>query len=206
MTPALMASLALFALVASITPGPNNLMLAASGLNYGFRRTVPHMLGVCLGFMAMLALVGLGAGAAFRQWPGLYQALKYGGALYLLYLAWRVATAGAPDPDGAASGRPFTFLQAAAFQWINPKAWVMALGVIAAYTPQAGFFFNLMVATLICGAVNLPSIGLWTAFGAALRPLLRRPAALRAFNLAMALLLVASLYPVAADLARSLSP
>jgi len=202
MTPSLMASLALFALVSSITPGPNNLMLAASGLNYGFRRSVPHMLGVSLGFMAMLAVVGLGAGAAFTQWPWLYEILQYAGAAYLLYLAWRIATAGPPDAERQATGKPFTFLQAAAFQWVNPKAWVMALGVIAAYTPQADFFFNLMVATLICGVVNLPSIGLWTAFGAALRPLLRRPAALRAFNVGMALLLVASLYPVAADIAR----
>lgn len=196
---AVLGPLAMFALVSSITPGPNNIMLASSGLTFGFRRTIPHMLGVNLGFTLMLVLVGLGLGTLFDQLPWLYTVLKYAGALYLLYLAWKIAGAG-PMEGGSQRGRPFTFLQAALFQWVNPKAWVMAVGVIATYTPQAGFYWNLALAAAVCCVVNLPSIGVWTAFGTALQRLLHHPRAIRAFNIAMALLLVASLYPVAQDL------
>lgn len=195
----LLGPLALFALVSSITPGPNNVMLASSGLNFGFRRSVPHLLGVNLGFTLMIFLVGVGLGSVFQQTPVLYTVLKYAGAAYLLYLAWKIANSG-PLDEGETRGKPFTFLQAAAFQWVNPKAWVMAVGVVATYTPQNGFFANLVIATLVCGIVNLPSIGIWVTFGTALRRVLHRPAAIRAFNVGMALLLVASLYPVALEL------
>jgi len=205
LTPAAAASLALFALVSSITPGPNNLMLASSGLTFGFRRTMPHMLGITLGLMAMLVLVGCGLGAVFVQWPPAYSLLKVAGSAYLLYLAWRVARSGPMTADTAA-GRPFTFLQAAAFQWVNPKAWIMSVGIVAAYTPQSGFYVNLMLAAAICGAVTLPSISLWTACGSALRHALRTPSAVRAFNLAMALLLVASLYPALRDTLTGVLP
>lgn len=194
----LLGPLALFALVSSITPGPNNVMLAASGLNFGFRRSMPHLLGVNLGFTLMIFLVGVGLGSVFQQVPQLYTVLKYVGAAYLLYLAWKIANSGGME-DGAVGGRPMTFLQAAAFQWVNPKAWVMAVGVIATYTPQAGFFANLVIATVVCGIVNLPSIGVWVTFGTALRRVLHKPWAIRAFNISMALLLVASLYPVALE-------
>lgn len=195
----LLGPLALFALVSSITPGPNNVMLASSGLNFGFRRSLPHLLGVNLGFTLMIFLVGIGLGSVFQQTPALYSVLKYAGAAYLLYLAWKIANSGALD-EGEARGKPFTFLQAAAFQWVNPKAWVMAVGVVATYTPQNGFFANLVIATVVCGIVNLPSIGIWVTFGTALRRVLHRPAAIRAFNVGMALLLVASLYPVVLEL------
>lgn len=191
----LLGPLALFALVSSITPGPNNVMLAASGLNFGFRRSMPHLLGVNLGFTLMIFLVGIGLGSVFRQVPVLYTVLKYVGAAYLLYLAWKIANSGGVE-EGEVRGKPMTFLQAAAFQWVNPKAWVMAVGIIATYTPQAGFFANLVIATLVCGIVNLPSIGIWVTFGTALRRVLHKPWAIRAFNITMALLLVASLYPV----------
>lgn len=170
----LLGPLALFALVSSITPGPNNVMLAASGLNFGFRRSMPHLLGVNLGFTLMIFLVGVGLGSVFQQVPQLYTVLKYVGAAYLLYLAWKIANSGGME-DGAVSGKPMTFLQAAAFQWVNPKAWVMAVGVIATYTPQAGFFANLVIATVVCGIVNLPSIGIWVTFGTALRRVLHKP-------------------------------
>ncbi|MFY3288814.1 LysE family translocator [Achromobacter xylosoxidans] len=194
----LLGPLALFALVSSITPGPNNVMLAASGLNFGFRRSMPHLLGVNLGFTLMIFLVGIGLGSVFQQAPVLYTVLKYVGAAYLLYLAWKIANSGGVE-EGEARGKPMTFLQAAAFQWVNPKAWVMAVGIIATYTPQAGFFANLVIATLVCGLVNLPSIGIWVTFGTALRRVLHKPCAIRAFNITMALLLVASLYPVALE-------
>ncbi|MDT4817924.1 LysE family translocator [Achromobacter agilis] len=199
MSLSLLGPLAMFALVSSITPGPNNVMLASSGLNFGFRRSVPHLLGVNLGFTLMIFLVGIGLGSVFQQVPQLYTVLKYAGAAYLLYLAWKIANSGSMD-DGEARGKPFTFLQAAAFQWVNPKAWVMAVGVVATYTPQNGFFANLVIATIVCGIVNLPSIGIWVTFGTALRRVLHKPWAIRAFNVSMALLLVASLYPVALEL------
>lgn len=199
----MIASLALFALVSSITPGPNNLMLASSGLNFGVRRTLPHILGISLGVAAMLVLVGLGLSTVFQTWPVLYTILKFAGGAYLLYLAYRIGTAG-PVKTGESRGKPFTFLQAAAFQWINPKAWIMSIGIIATYTPQDNFYVNLAVAALVCTLVNLPSITLWAAFGSALSHVLRAPRAVRAFNVSMALLLVASLYPLGHELLMSL--
>lgn len=191
-------ALAAFAFVTSITPGPNNLMLLASGVNFGVRRTVPHMLGIAVGFTAMVILVGLGLGRAFEAWPALHGALKVAGAAYMLWLAWRLARAGPVGEGGQARGRPMDFLGAAAFQWVNPKAWVMAVGATAAYAaPDAGAGGALAVA-LVFGAVNLPCVGVWALFGAALRRHLREPAKLRAFNAAMALLLVASLWPIVA--------
>ncbi|MBB2176991.1 LysE family translocator [Gluconacetobacter johannae] len=187
--------LAVFALVASITPGPNNTMLAASGLTHGFRRTLPHMLGVSVGFVVMVALVGVGLGTVFDRLPWLYVVLKYVSAVYLLWLAWKIARAGA-GASSAGGGRPLGFLQAAGFQWVNPKAWVMAIGIVSAYTPRDDFLFNLLVACLICGAINLPTVSLWAGFGAGMRRWLARPAILRGFNVGMALLLVASLYPL----------
>ncbi|MEQ4619388.1 MAG: LysE family translocator [Corticimicrobacter sp.] len=187
--------MALFAFASSITPGPNNIMLASSGLNYGFRRSVPHMLGISGGFMIMLVVTGLGLGTLFQTWPVLHDILKILSAVYLLYLAWRIATAG-PVTTAEHSGRPFSFIQAALFQWVNPKAWTMALGVIAVYVPQQDFLTNLLLSALLCGLVNLPSISVWTLFGMALRRWLRQPGVVRAFNVLMALLLVASLYPM----------
>ena len=194
----LLGPLALFALVSSITPGPNNVMLATSGLNFGFRRTIPHLLGVSIGFTLMVFLVGVGLGSVFQQVPALYTVLK---PARPICCTWKIANAGEMK-DGVSRARPMTFLQAAAFQWVNPKAWVMAVGIIATYTPQASFFANLVIATVVCGLVNLPSVGVWVTFGTALRRVLHKPAAIRAFNVGMALLLVASLYPVALDLLR----
>lgn len=195
MTFSLLLPLALFAFVSSITPGPNNVMLTASGATFGYRRTLPHMLGISAGVAIMLLMVGAGLGTVFEAMPILYTILKYVGAAYLLYLAWRIASAG--GVDGAAErSRPFTFLEAAAFQWVNPKAWIMSVGIVATYTPQQGFFHNLIVATLVMTLVNFPSISVWTLFGSALRRLLRHPESVRRFNIGMALLLVASLYPI----------
>lgn len=199
-SPVLLGPLLLFILVSSITPGPNNAMLASSGLTFGMQRTVPHLLGVSLGFSLMVLLVGLGLGAVFTHEPIVYQVLKYVGAAYLLYLAWKIANAGSMQ-EGRARTRPFTFLQAAMFQWVNPKAWVMAVGIVATYTPQQGFFGNLLIATLACIVINLPCVSLWVLFGSTLRRWLHKPAIVRGFNVAMALLLVASLYPVALELA-----
>ncbi|MBV1687113.1 LysE family translocator [Novosphingobium sp. G106] len=190
-------ALAAFAFVSSITPGPNNLMLMASGTNFGLARTVPHMLGVGIGFMLMIFLVGAGLGGVFALVPGSMLALKVASTVYLLYLAYKIATSAAPRIDDDASGsRPFTFLQAAAFQWVNPKAWTMALTAAAVYLPKDDRWLAVAVVAVVFGLVNIPSVTVWAAAGVQLRRLLHRPQAYRAFNIAAALLLVASLYPV----------
>ena len=195
----LLAALALFCVVTLFTPGPNNLMLMTSGLNFGFRRGVPHMLGVALGFTLMVLIVGLGLGVIFERWPLIYAVLKYAGAAYLLYLAWQIAVSLPPVPGSESAGRPIGFLQAAAFQWVNPKAWVMAVGAVSTYAAVAAFPVNvIIIAALYCG-LGLASSGAWLGFGAALQPILTNRRAVRTFNIVMALLLVASLYPIFAD-------
>ncbi|HSC84879.1 MAG TPA: LysE family translocator [Pseudomonas sp.] len=204
MTTELLLAFVAFAFVTSVTPGPNNMMLLASGVNFGVRRSLPHMFGISLGFMLLVICVGLGLGQLFEQVPLLYSILRYGGAAYLLYLAWKIAAAGAPNAGESPSGKPFTFLQAAAFQWVNPKAWIMAIGAITTYTPQQGFLFNVLLIAALFALVNCPSVGLWTMAGSLLRRWLDRPAVLRTFNIGMALLLVASLYPILIDVKGSL--
>lgn len=194
MTYDLFAALALFAFVSSVTPGPNNLMLMASGANFGFRRTIPHMLGVAIGFVFMVLLVGVGLVQVFDAFPVSYTVLKVGSVVYLLYLAWKIANSG-PAKSGAAAGKPMTFLQAAAFQWVNPKAWAMALTAISAYTPDHTLWAILLVG-VVFGAINLPSVGSWTLLGQQMARFLTNPRRLIAFNWTMAVLLVASLYPV----------
>ncbi|WP_299147087.1 LysE family translocator [uncultured Tateyamaria sp.] len=194
MTLDLLSALAAFAFVSSITPGPNNLMLMASGANFGFRRTIPHMLGVGLGFVFMVMLVGAGLIQIFDAYPLSHTILKVGSVAYLLFLAWKIATA-APVRDGQGQGTPMTFLQAAAFQWINPKAWTMALTAVTVYTPDTTLWAIGIVA-LVFGAINLPAVSSWTVLGRQIARVLTNPARLTAFNWTMAALLIASLYPV----------
>ncbi len=188
-----------FAFVTSVTPGPNNTMLLASGVNFGIRRTLPHMLGISFGLMSLVLGIGLGLGKLFEQVPTLYLVLRYAGALYLLYLAWKIARSGAPEDRSDEQRKPFTFVQAAAFQWVNPKAWVMAIGAITTYTPQDNFVVNVLLIAGLFALVNCPTMSVWTAAGSLLRNWLRNPRALRGFNITMALLLVASLYPLFKD-------
>ena len=194
MTPELVIALAGFALVSSITPGPNNLMLMASGANFGFRRTVPHMAGVGIGFVVMVILVGIGLSGLFELYPAAHSVLLVFSVLYLVWLAWKIARA-APPENGAAEGKPLTFLQAALFQWVNPKAWTMALTATTLYAPGQGFWSVMMVAAIF-GAVNIPSISTWVLAGLQIRRWLGDPRRLIVFNWAMAGLLLASLYPV----------
>lgn len=186
-----------FALSMSATPGPNNAMVAASGANFGMRRTVPHMLGIALGFPATLVAVALGAGEALRAAPWLHGALRWVGAAWLLWMAWRIATA-APDAPGTTSGaRPMSFAAAALFQWVNPKAWVIALGAVAAYTTSAeGALAQALALAAIFAAVTLPVVALWTLAGVGAARLLRTPGALRWFNRAMGAMLALSVLPV----------
>ena len=193
----LLSGLALFSFASSITPGPNNLMLMASGANYGFRRTIPHLLGVGLGFVFMVLMVGVGLVQIFNAIPESYLALKVVSVVYLLYLAFKIATAAPAGDSAARQSRPFNFLQAAAFQWVNPKAWTMALTSVAVYAPGQSFGAVTVVAAVF-GTINLPCVSAWTMLGEQLRSTLSNPRRLRLFNLAMAVLLVASLYPVLA--------
>ena len=195
----LLIALAVFCLVTLFTPGPNNLMLMTSGLNFGVRRGVPHLLGVVLGFSAMVLIVGLGLGAIFEAWPLLYLALKYVGAAYLLYLAWQIAVSAPPSQDHDSARSPIGFVQAAAFQWVNPKAWVMAVGAVSTYAAVAPFPLNVFVIAALFGLFGLASSGTWLGFGAALQRVLKDPRAVRVFNIVMALLLVASLYSIFAN-------
>ena len=193
----LLTGLAIFALVSSITPGPNTLMLMASGANFGFRRSSPHMLGVGLGFMLMVILVGVGLTHLFEAYPVSYLILKVCSVVYLLYLAYRIASAAPAVRDSGKTDKPLTFSQAALFQWVNPKAWTMALTAISIYSPSQSWGAIVLVA-VIFGAIALPSVSLWAVLGQQLRRLLHSPRYLRAFNLCMALMLVAAVYPAIA--------
>ncbi len=194
MTLEIFTALAAFAFVTSVTPGPNNLMLLASGANFGVRRTVPHALGVAIGFAVMVLLVGVGLVGLFEAFPMSYTVLKVASVAYLLYLAWKIATASGLG-EKSVSGRPITFLQAAAFQWVNPKAWSMALTAVTVYAGSRSLEAVGLVA-LVFGIINLPSTGVWAIVGGQMKRFLTDPMRLRAFNVIMAVLLVASLYPV----------
>ncbi|MEN3149338.1 LysE family translocator [Neorhizobium sp. IRAMC:178] len=188
-------ALVLFALTTSITPGPNNMMLFASGVNFGFVRTIPHMLGIGAGFLSLLIAVGLGLGALLHSVPVVYTALKFAGGAYLLWVAWKIGTSRSLS-DGRTGAQPMTFIGAAVFQWVNPKAWVMAVTAMATYTDPEYYLPTVMLVGLAFAAVNLPSVSTWAGFGSALREWLSVPARLKWFNITMALLLVASLWPM----------
>jgi threonine/homoserine/homoserine lactone efflux protein len=184
----------IFTLVMTVTPGPNNMMLLASGVNFGFRATMPHMAGITLGFGLMTVLVGMGLGEIFKIYPLLYTALSYAGAAYMLYLAWKLATTHSIG-EGKADGRAMSFLQAAAFQWVNPKAWVMAVTAITTYSVQSAYVLSVLLLAVMFMAVSVPSCSVWILFGTGVRRWLEHPTRLRIFNVTMAILLVLSLIP-----------
>lgn len=199
MSAEVMVAFLAFAVVTLFTPGPNNVMLLTSGVNFGFRRTVPHMLGVAIGFSVLVALVGLGLGTLFEAVPVLYTLLRIAGVAYLLYLAWAIAWSGPVEGAAPERGRPLSFVGAALFQWVNVKGWVIAVGAITTYAAVAPFPGNVFVQAGVLLAIGLCSSATWAAFGSALRRLLATPRAVRVFNVTMALALVASLYPVLRD-------
>ena len=183
--PELLLPLLTFCFSTSITPGPNVIMVTASGATYGFRPTLPHLLGITLGFPVMVLAVGLGLGAVFQSLPVLHDGLKVVGSAYLLYLAWRIATAERPKA-GQPGGRPLTFLQAAAFQWVNPKAWVIAVGAVSAFsTLELSPLANAALIAVAFGAMAFPCSAVWAGFGTAIGGLLTSDRALRTFNLTM---------------------
>ena len=189
-----LSALIVFAFVSSITPGPNNLMLMNSGANFGFKKTIPHILGVGIGFTLMIALVGLGVIKLFDTFPLSYEILKVLSILYLLYLAFKIASSTGNIEQRSSSAKPFNFIQAALFQWVNPKAWTMALTSISIYAPSKDLSAVLLVA-MVFGIVNLPCISFWIVLGQKIKVLLTDLKRLRAFNISMALLLILSLYP-----------
>jgi threonine/homoserine/homoserine lactone efflux protein len=199
MSHSLLIAFVIFATVMFFTPGPNNIMLLSSGLTYGFRRTLPHLAGIVIGFAFMVGAVGLGLGTIFITYPVLQTILKYAGAAYLVYLAAAIAMSGpvASRQDNARG--PMTFWGAAVFQWVNAKGWVMVIGTITAYAGIASFPWNIVMQVVISLLIGAASCLAWALFGSALRPWLTSPRAVRAFNIVMALLLLSSLYPVFTD-------
>lgn len=194
MTYEILLALAAFALVTVLTPGPNNLMLMASGANFGLRRSLPHMLGVGLGFPLMILPVGIGLMQVFDMFPILHNVLKWAGVVYMIWLAWKIANAAQPG-TGESGGKPFTFLQAAAFQWVNPKAWAMALTAISTYAPNNSMLGVFIVASTYVGC-GVISTSTWTLLGREINRFLTNANSLRLFNYTMAAILLATLYPV----------
>jgi threonine/homoserine/homoserine lactone efflux protein len=192
----LILPLLLFSISMTITPGPNNVMVTASGVNFGYKKTLPHILGITFGFPVMIVLIGLGLGSVFKSFPVIHHILKYIGATYLLYLAWKIATFSNVNNNGDRN-KPFTFWQAVIFQWINPKAWVIAVGAIAAFTSVGRdvFLEVLLIAFVFC-IVCFPCVSLWAFLGTNIKHLLTTDYYRKVFNICMAFLLVISLLPV----------
>ena len=196
MTYETMLAIGLFSLVGSVTPGPSNFMLLASGTNFGFWRTVPQILGITIGFSSVLLAVGFGLGALMTAYPPLGLGLKIAGGAYLLYLAWRIGMSRAVSNGNPEAARPLTFLESAAFQWVNPKAWIAALTAMAAYANAENPFLSVLLVTLVAAVVNLPTVSVWAGFGVMLRRFLSDPQKLKWFNITMGLLLAATLWPL----------
>jgi threonine/homoserine/homoserine lactone efflux protein len=199
MSHSLLIAFFVFAAVMYFTPGPNNIMVLSSGLTYGFRPTLPHIAGITIGCAFMIAAVGLGFGAIFAAYPVLQTILKYAGAAYLIYLAAAIAMS-EPVTPGQDNGRgPMSFWGAVLFQWVNVKGWVMVIGTITAYAGIASFPWNIVIQVMLSLLLGVVSTSIWTLSGSSLRSLVTSPRAVRAFNIVMAVLLLASLYPVFMD-------
>ena len=199
MSQSLLIAFVLFATVMFFTPGPNNIMLLSSGLTYGFRPTIPHIAGITVGFAFMVGAVGLGLGTIFIAYPVLQTILKYAGVVYLIYLAAAIAMSGPVSADQDNRRGPMTFWGAAMFQWVNAKGWVMVIGTITAYAAISPYPWNIAIQVVLSLLLGALSCTAWALFGSALRPVLTSPRAVRAFNIVMAVLLLASLYPVFMD-------
>lgn len=197
----LLIALTGYVIAMSITPGPNNLMLLTSGVNFGFRRTVPHMAGIAAGVLTVLALAGAGIGQLLVAHPTLFNSLKIASLVYMTWLAWRIATSAPPAPGEAqAHSRPLSALEGALFQWVNPKAWAMVLTGATAFTVPESYMQSLTIMGGVFLAVSLQTAAIWAAAGTVLSRLLEKPATVRAFNAVMAALLVASSLPIVWDL------
>lgn len=186
---------ALYMISMTITPGPNNVMLTASGANYGYWRTLPHILGIMVGCFVLFSAIALGLGLLFERYPLVQTLLKVAGSAYLLYLAWKIATAPPPDLRVRGEGRPLTCWQAAAFQFANPKAWVMGLALMAGFLPEGGStWMNALLLAGFAELIALPCISLWAGFGMAIGRLLRTPRSWRVFNTTMGAMTAACVF------------
>jgi len=189
-------AMAMFAFASSITPGPNNMMLLSSGVNFGLSRTIPHMLGISSGHLVMLLAISAGLDQFFQAFPLGYQLMKVIGFCYLLYLAWRIAFNQTPLKRGETTGQPLGFIGAALFQWVNPKAVLMAITYFSNYMPTDASNTFIFLTCLMFTAINLPCLGLWVLLGTQLERVLSQPRQRQIFNRGMALLLVLSMVPV----------
>lgn len=189
-------SLITFTFITGVTPGPNNMMLLASGLNHGVRKSMPHYLGICIGFPIMVAAVGFGLETLFEQYPAIYSYIKVSGITYLLYLAWKIANAGNSDASSTIR-QPLTFIQAAAFQWLNPKAWVMAIGALAAFTTPDNIAQSVVMVIFVYFVMGFICMALWLKLGQGLQQFLRSGKRIDYFNITMAVLLALSVIPMA---------
>lgn len=196
MTLDLFSALVIFAAISAYTPGPNNTLLMASGINFGYRRTLPLVLGVCIGFPLMIACVGLGLGKIFAAFPLIYTVLKYAGAAYMVWLAWKIASSAPTSNQKTKVSYPMTFLQGAAFQWVNPKGWVMAVTSLSTYTVAAQYYTGVAAITAVYVVMGFTSASAWALFGMALKQVMSDPRWFRFINGILALLLVASLIPM----------
>lgn len=185
-----------FALATACTPGPNNIMLTASGVNFGFTRSIPHMAGITVGFALVMIASGAGLGLVLATYPSVHTALKVVGAAYMLWLAWKVANAASPSDGHQSGASPLTFLEAAAFQWVNVKGVLVALGAVALFVRPPSAWSDMLTMLAVFVPVTIFSVVLWTGFGVVVSGLLSNPRQARIFNIAMALLLVASIVPM----------
>jgi threonine/homoserine/homoserine lactone efflux protein len=194
----LIFAITLFAFSSGITPGPNNIMLMTSGVNFGIRPSLPHLAGICLGFPCMVLAIGLGLSTIFQTYPALHLVIKILGVTYLLYLSWLIANS-SNKIEGKQLSRPFSFIQAAAFQWVNPKGWIMAVGAIATFTlPAEDMTAQVLTIASVFLCVAFPCAIVWLTFGVALKRILKNERQQKIFNITMALLLVASIIPMIA--------
>jgi threonine/homoserine/homoserine lactone efflux protein len=195
-TSTLFLALFIFAAIAAWTPGPNNTLLMASGVNHGFRQTMPLILGVAIGFPFMIGMVGIGLGKIFDVYPVLYTILKYAGAAYMLWLAYKIATSKRPEDGDLQRSPPLTFMQGSLFQWINPKGWMMALTMISSYTLPTAYWTGLATIVATALLMGFSSASGWALFGSSLRHVMNDPRYFRAINIALAASLLASIVPM----------
>lgn len=190
-----LVSLMVFTFVASVTPGPNNIMLFASGVNHGIKKSLPHYFGICIGFLLLVAAVGFGLGTLFKQSPLLHQVLQIVGALYLVYFAWKIGSTNSASNSNEIRA-PITFLEAVLFQWVNPKAWVVAIGAIATFTIQSRIATSIATIIVMYLFMGLLAMGIWLTLGTSLQRFLNSVKRRRIFNVSMAILLLLSIVPI----------
>lgn len=193
----MLLSLVTFTLSTVISPGPNNIMLLSSGLTFGYKKTIPHMFGIMIGFSIMVIIVGLGMGVVFERFPLIFTILKVIGVLYLFWMAYKIANnSSSYDVDTDLNGNPFTFLQAAAFQWVNPKAWIVAITAISVFvTSTQNSFIQVLTISFIYLLSSIVSTNIWALGGVVLKKFLKEEKSIKIFNISMASLLILSVIP-----------